>query len=252
MDDLCEKERVDVGASTKYSGWKKTNQSFTLVELLVVVAIISILAAILMPALQNSIAAARGISCVSNLRQISLSTISYLDNNFGKLILVDADGGWKNWAYSYYKSGLLDSGSAYNYQCSEATLKISNVANFANLNTYSCNYGGSYKHGRNAVTGWGVSTHNVLYDIKRVTSPSEYVFLLDGKMSGSACNGAKFYEKSITTHCTWSATPWTIHSKYSNINTLFADGHAGAENFSRLCDLTYANLEMVYDPGASW
>lgn len=60
-------------------------RGFTLVELLVVLAILTMLIAILLPSMAGAREAARRAVCLSNQRQIALGSLSYASDHFGTL-----------------------------------------------------------------------------------------------------------------------------------------------------------------------
>ena len=66
-------------------------KAFTLIELLVVIAIIAVLAALLLPALEESRNRARKVRCVSNCRQIGVATHLYAADHED---IVPPQAGW--------------------------------------------------------------------------------------------------------------------------------------------------------------
>lgn len=58
-----------------------SKKAFTLVELLVVIAIISILAGMLLPALESAIDSAHRIKCTNNMRQVNIMLNFYASDN---------------------------------------------------------------------------------------------------------------------------------------------------------------------------
>lgn len=83
-------------------GW--ANGAFTLVELLIVIAIISILAALLLPALKQAQAVAVTSVCLNNQRQAGIGIHTFADSHNGMLFV--------DWAYQggklrFWHEGLL-------------------------------------------------------------------------------------------------------------------------------------------------
>jgi prepilin-type N-terminal cleavage/methylation domain-containing protein/prepilin-type processing-associated H-X9-DG protein len=66
------------------------SRGFTLIELLVVIAIIAVLMGILMPALNRVREQGKRATCLSNLKQLTMSWIMYADDNDDKIVNGDS------------------------------------------------------------------------------------------------------------------------------------------------------------------
>ena len=81
----------------------RRKRGFTLIELLVVIAIIAVLAALLLPALGQAKRNARRTACLSNLKQIGLGLLMYVNENDGYFpdrrdLKQSLPGGYRPWS----------------------------------------------------------------------------------------------------------------------------------------------------------
>lgn len=93
----------------------KNGIGFTLIELLVVVAVILVLAAFLVPAINKAKEAGRVARCASNLRQLQIATLNYSTDNSSlpralSVVSAEVDGDG-NRIYKHYAGWI----SYYNY-----------------------------------------------------------------------------------------------------------------------------------------
>ncbi len=90
---------------------------FTLIELLIVISVITILAALLLPTLSRAKEAARRVLCLSNQRQVNLAILLYASNNNGIMSPINPppppppasrNGYYPNMPYSWDGATLVD------------------------------------------------------------------------------------------------------------------------------------------------
>ena len=186
---------------------------FTLVEMLIVIAIIGILASLLMPALSRAQATAKQIDCASQLRQIGIAQHSYAGEYQGSFALGWVSTDPKNWqdrigaflGISSYRAGLL--------QCPAVDRNLINTA----LGNWKRTYGSNtfMENGK-----WK-------YKRIRVPAPSRTILSVDIGPSGQeyAITSDLYYVWGDASSASWSdlARPQTRHIEGANV--LFCDSH---------------------------
>jgi prepilin-type N-terminal cleavage/methylation domain-containing protein/prepilin-type processing-associated H-X9-DG protein len=186
------------------------SKGFTLIELLVVIAIIAILAAILFPVFAKAREKARQSSCLSNVKQLATSALSYAQD-YDETLPASSDGATPGYSWSqllqpYIKnSQILQCPS--NGFANHTTPLTSNSAYGWNWRWLCYSFGGASGYCRGGIA------------LGAITIPAETILLGD---SGNNALGYVISNGSSLGDPTYA--PTGIHNKGDNF--AFCDGHA--------------------------
>lgn len=231
---------------------QKASHGFTLIELLVVVAIIAVLIAMLLPALNSARAMAKNIACGANMRQIGIVVSMYANTYNDTLPNSDLSNWWYNWSFRLVHAGFVkDSGPRFNGNW----LSASGQDVFKGISTARPGEVKTIFHCP-SVTTTDLGSNGLDFYVNAYGSPQGVMGASDGTTPYSklsmfprpdytiaAFDGTYFVGSCATNDCgaVWAQSYWemplfyvsTRHSGGSNC--LFLDGHVNIVRPAEMC-----------------
>jgi len=219
--------------------------AFTLIELLVVIAIIAILAAMLLPALKGARDSAKATQCLSNLRQLGMAGLMYVDDSNGRFpwrwtTYANENPATQYWSarlYPYLKLGkfasVFDSDKVKPIFRCPGQLRTTNLGGLDTLYGYNGAIGASFPANPGDPSTWLYFQIPIpMTNVKRADST---VFIVD---AGRDATDRPYYVPGGPTQVGF------YHHGRANI--VFVDGHAASHKFEEMA-ISSTSL-ITFDP----
>ncbi|MEO8428959.1 MAG: prepilin-type N-terminal cleavage/methylation domain-containing protein [Verrucomicrobiota bacterium] len=209
---------------------------FTLIEVLVVIAVLSLMAALILPVLGRSKLSARRIKCASNLRQIGIATQMYWDDNAGYTFRyrgISTNGGDLYW-FGWLERGVEGKrafdprpGALYSYLGSRG-VEMCPSLDYAFRQFKLKALGAAYGYGYNLCLSPPLQEPPLNLD--RVKHPSDCSVFADAAQVNTFQPPASPQNPLLEEFYFVSTNEATAHFRHrQTANVVFCDGHVGSE-----------------------
>lgn len=223
----------------------RSQSCFTLIELLIVIAIIAILASMLLPALNKARDKAQAISCLSNMGSCAKGLSFYAEDNNQYWPKPDGTEGnnWASWSMVLVRG--IDASGKYNKAANYLTAAVvfcpkgvvrntaatavsvgvpSLPANGSSDSLFNHSYGLFNRKMNSAGTACAVTPH--FQSLKKIRRPSRFHSVMDTIDETAALPASQRRIANFTGHSAGYGLPFYNHNLQTH--SAFADGHVQA------------------------